>query len=52
MRAAERKTVIQEHTAIRDVYSLNVDGKSLAKTLAERKVESGVWLEMVSGISS
>lgn len=52
VRAAERKAVVQQHAAVGDIYPLNVDGKSLAKTLAESKIEGRVELEMVSGIGS
>ena len=49
MGAAEGEAVIEQDAAAGDVDPLQVDRESFAETLAERKVEGGVRLEMIAG---
>ena len=49
VRAAERKTVVEEDAAIGDVQRLNVYREPLAETLSQREVKCGVRLEMMAG---
>src|SRR5216684_7106519 len=44
--AAKGKAVVEEDAAVGDVDALQVDGKPFAETLADRKVESGVRLQV------
>ena len=48
MCSAEGEAVIQQNAAVCDVYALNIDGKPLAKVLADGEVERRVRLQMVA----
>src|SRR6266851_1007957 len=47
--AAESETVVEQDAAVGDVDGLQVGGEFFAETFAERKVKSGVRLEMIAG---
>src|SRR6266851_5572337 len=47
--AAESETVVEQDAVVGDVDGLQVGGEFFAETFAERKVKSGVRLEMIVG---
>ena len=46
--AAEREAIVEQHAAVDNVEGLEIDGKALAKFLANRKIKRGVGLEMIA----
>ena len=50
VRSTEGEAVVQQHAAIGDVDALYVHREPFAKTLAERKIERGVRLQMIAGV--
>jgi len=49
VRASKGKAVVEQHAAIGDVQSLNVQREALAETLPERQVKGRMRLKMIAG---
>jgi hypothetical protein len=48
MRPAERKAVVQQYAAVRDIKTLHTHRKPFAETLSERKIKGRMGLKMIS----